>query len=166
MVNHLTMKNTLFGLMLVLAFSSCRESEKTTIEETTVVEEAVPMAIMAPEGAAANAAAAYPEQKIIKRAVLRFETDDLSQTAEAVMQGVRKYKAQVQSDAEGNSEYSLNRTMIIRIPAQHFEGFIADISKGVKYFDTKQISSDDVTEEYIDTEARIKAKKGFGGQIS
>lgn len=153
------MKNILFGLMLLLVLSSCREYEKSAIEETTVVEEAVPMAMMAPEGTGANTARAYPEQKIIKHATLRFETDDLSQTAAAVMQGVRKYKAQVQSDAEGNSEYSLNRTMIIRIPAQHFEGFIADISKGVKYFDTKQVSSEDVTEQYIDTEARIKAKK-------
>ena len=37
--------------------------------------------------------------------------------------------------------------------------FIKDISTGVDYFDNKEISSQDVTEEYIDIDARLKAKK-------
>ena len=37
--------------------------------------------------------------------------------------------------------------------------FLKDISKGVAYFDNKEISSQDVTAEYIDIDARLKAKK-------
>ncbi len=90
---------------------------------------------------------------------MRFETEELSATAETVYKLVNKYKAQVQNDTESKSNYSLTHTMTVRIPAQYFDAFIADISNGVKYFDTKEISSTDVTEQYVDTEARIKAKK-------
>ena len=51
--------------------------------------------------------------------------------------------------------------MSIRIPSTHFDAFIADVGKGVGYFDRKEISARDVTEEYIDTEARLKAKKAL-----
>lgn len=36
---------------------------------------------------------------------------------------------------------------------------MASIGNGVSYFDEKEIYSEDVTSEYIDTEARIKTKK-------
>jgi hypothetical protein len=155
------MKTIVLGLALALGLSSCRESEAVATEETTTTETAVTME--APMQGATDLAAAsapvYSDQKIIKNANLRFETEDLEATAEIVGNAVKKYKAQVQNDTEGNRNYELNRNMTVRIPSQHFEAFIADISKGVKYFDIKEISSDDVTEAYIDTEARIKAKK-------
>lgn len=154
------MKTILLGLMLSLSLISCRESEAVATEDTTTTET---VAMGAPMEAATDLAAAsasvYTDQKIIKNANLRFETDDLEGTAKIIGAAVKKYQAQVQNDTEGNRRYELHRNMTIRIPSLHFEAFIADISKGVKYFDIKEISSDDVTEAYIDTEARIKAKK-------
>lgn len=154
------MKTTFYTIMLLLALTGCKEVPK---EETT---EAVAMAVAAPMEPSADAdktisvtGVAYPTQKIIKNANLRFETEDLSATAETISRAVKKYHAQAQSDSEGKSDYQLTRNMVVRIPSQYFEAFMADISKGVKYFDTKEISSEDVTEQYVDTEARIKAKK-------
>jgi len=45
------------------------------------------------------------------------------------------------------------------IPNTAFDAFITDIGQGVSHFDRKEISSDDVTEEYIDVESRINTKK-------
>lgn len=152
--------------MFLLALAGCKE---TVAEENSAV---MAMEIVEPVAAArmessANAdkskssveGVAYPEQKIIKNANLRFETDDLLETAQTIGRAIKKYHAQTQSDSEGKTDYELTRNMVVRIPAQNFETFMADISKGVKYFDTKEISSEDVTEQYFDTEARIKAKK-------
>lgn len=152
--------------MFLLALAGCKE---TVAEENSAV---MAMQIVEPVAAArmepsANAdkskssveGVAYPEQKIIKNANLRFETDDLLATAQTIGRAIKKYHAQTQSDSEGKTDYALTRNMVVRIPAQNFEAFMADISKGVKYFDTKEISSEDVTEQYFDTEARIKAKK-------
>ena len=50
-------------------------------------------------------------------------------------------------------------TMVFHALPVDFESLVAEISQGVYYFDTKEISSEDVTEQYIDIEARLKAKK-------
>jgi hypothetical protein len=97
--------------------------------------------------------------KIIKNANLRFETDDLIKTNAKIQASVKKLNATIQSDAE-EKEYKTNtRRLLVRIPSKNFEDFITEISKGVGYFDTKEISSQDVTEEFIDIESRLKTKK-------
>lgn len=48
---------------------------------------------------------------------------------------------------------------MVRIPSKNFDAFLKDISVGVSYFDRKEISSNDVTEEFIDVESRVKTKK-------
>ncbi|RDI08026.1 DUF4349 domain-containing protein [Flavobacterium sp. AG291] len=157
---------TIIVFIFLLVLSGCKEDANHYKEDSAIaaVEEAPAAAVsMAPmenaDKAIPDGGVAYPEQKIIKNANLRFETDDLPATAEAIAKSVKKYQAHVQNDTEGKTRYELTRTMTVRIPAKYFDAFMADISKGVKYFDTKEISSLDVTEEYIDTDARIKAKK-------
>lgn len=99
------------------------------------------------------------ETKIIKFGNLRFQSDDLEQTYSQIQAAVKKYNALIKNDSQTNDDYQFSRTINIRIPNQHFDAFIQDISKGVKYFETKEISSQDVTEEYIDVTSRIKTKK-------
>ncbi|MFN3752749.1 DUF4349 domain-containing protein [Flavobacterium sp.] len=99
------------------------------------------------------------ETKIIKSGNLRFQSDNLEETYSQIQTAVKKYNALIKNDSQANNDYQFSRTINIRIPNQHFDAFIADISKGVKYFDLKDISSQDVTEEYIDVASRIKTKK-------
>jgi hypothetical protein len=156
---------TIFAFMFLLALTGCKEVPKEESVAMMAVTEAEPVAaarmesVPAADLVAPAQGVAYPEQKIIKNAELRFETENLSSTAETISKAVKKYHAQTQSDAESKTDYELKRNMTVRIPAHNFEAFMADISKGVKYFDTKEIFSQDVTEHYFDTEARIKAKK-------
>lgn len=158
------MKTPIYYFALLLVLTGCKESiNNAEVEEITTVELGEPVAAARMEepvnDAKVHQGVAYPVQKIIKNAKLRFESEDLSATAETVYKNVKKYRAQIQYDTEGKDEYSLTRTMTVRIPSQYFEVFLGEIGKGVKYFDTKEISSEDVTEQYVDTEARIKAKK-------
>ena len=99
------------------------------------------------------------EQKIIKEGNLLYETQDLQATYNQIITAVKKNKAYIQSDEEGKDYNSLYRNLIIRIPNKNFDVFLSEISNGVAYFDRKEISSKDVTAEYIDIEARLKAKK-------
>jgi hypothetical protein len=98
-------------------------------------------------------------QMVIKNANLAFETDDLDATAKRINAAAQKFGAQLQSDSESNTNYSLSRILVLRIPANKFDPFIDEIAKGVTYFSRKEITSQDVTEEYVDLDARIKAKK-------
>jgi hypothetical protein len=99
------------------------------------------------------------EQKIIKNAALRFETPDMDETYKQVLSAVKSHGAMVQSDVEGKDYESIFRNMTIRLPSKNFDAFLTDAGKGVSYFDRKEISSEDVTEEFVDVDARLKAKK-------
>lgn len=99
------------------------------------------------------------EAKIIKSGNLRYQTDDLDKTYAQIKEAVKKHDALIKNDSQYNDEEGVSRRINIRIPNGNFDAFIADISKGVQYFDLKNISSDDVTEEYIDVASRIKTKK-------
>lgn len=99
------------------------------------------------------------ETKIIKLGELRFQTDSLDKTYNQIQAAVKKYNAIIKNDSQSKNDYELSRNINIRIPNGNFDAFIADISEGVAYFDVKAISSQDVTEEYIDVTSRIKTKK-------
>jgi len=63
------------------------------------------------------------------------------------------------SEQSYNTERRQSTTVNVRIPSHSFDGFIEDISSGVEQFDVKDISARDVTEEFLDVEARMKNKK-------
>lgn len=172
------MKNLIYTLVLVALVSGCKKYEDvSTVEETKFkalemeYAAADTTAVEAP-AMAAPAAASYnhnyqdkeenPEvitPKIIKNARLRFQTGNVDTTTTAVQQLVKKYKGSIQSDLQEHEDYRLSRSMSVRVPSANFDAFIADLSKGVDYYDAKEISSEDVTEEYVDITARVKTKK-------
>ncbi|MFB9078038.1 DUF4349 domain-containing protein [Flavobacterium procerum] len=99
------------------------------------------------------------EQKIIKEATLRFETDDLENTFTQIQNAVSNNKARIINDSEGKDYGTIYRNLTVKIPSQNFDRFINDISKGVSYFEVKNISAEDVTEQFIDLTSRLKTKK-------
>ncbi len=101
------------------------------------------------------------DPQIIKSADLSFETENMDETYNRIITTVKKYSAVVQDDTEGTDESAMYRRMQIRVPSKNFDAFVAGIGNGVSYFERKQISAEDVTEEYIDVQARIKAKKAL-----
>lgn len=99
------------------------------------------------------------EQKIIKEATLRFETDNLENTFKQIQKAVASSKARIINDSEGKDYETVFRNLIVKVPSQNFDRFINDVSKGVSYFEVKNISAEDVTEQFIDLTSRLKTKK-------
>ena len=99
------------------------------------------------------------QPKIIKTGTLRFESTNLDQSFSTVKAAIIKHKASVQNDVSGKNDALVFRNITIRIPSEAFDAFIAEISQGVNHFDRKEISAEDVTEEYIDVEARLNTKR-------
>ena len=152
------MKKYILFLCAVLSLTSCKKSEANYKEKASAVEV---LDIELPESEVADKAYSpeINEQKIIKNGKLRFETTDLDKTSNKIHTAVKKYKAQIQSDNEGKDYNSITRNIVIRVSNENFENLLNDISSGIAYFDQKEISSEDVTEQFIDIEARLKAKK-------
>jgi hypothetical protein len=158
------MRTVLYTFLLLFSLSSCKEEAKTEEVIADVQTAPVPQALTdeSAEANVANAPTTPPQQsqlKIIKTGNLRFETTNLEETAKQVTNAVKKYNALVQADTQSNDGGFLGRSIVVRINPQYFESFVTDISKGVKHFDRKDLTADDVTEEYVDVEARIKAKQ-------
>ena len=99
------------------------------------------------------------EQKIIKTARLVFQSNDLAATHKNILELANQYKGFVQSDNSGKSYNRLYTNMVIRVPTQNFQSFIEGVSEGVSYFDQNEINRRDVSEEFVDLEARLKAKR-------
>jgi hypothetical protein len=164
------MKKVLWLLSFILLFSNCKKSEAPidignsdskimAVKLPPKVDQVKFVKPVLAKDEDVTGQKSTIEQKIIKEGDLKFETNDLAATYAQIQEAVKKNKAIIQNDTEGKDYCSLFRKLIIRIPSQNFDLFIQDISKGVSYFDNKEISSQDVTEEYIDIDARLKAKK-------
>ncbi|WP_299250481.1 DUF4349 domain-containing protein [uncultured Lacinutrix sp.] len=98
-------------------------------------------------------------QKIIKESYLEFETNDLDKTFDNIQRYVKQNNGVIQNDNASKNYNRSIRTLIVRVPTNGFQNTIDSISKSVEYFDSKSISSKDVTEEFIDLEARLGAKR-------
>lgn len=98
-------------------------------------------------------------QKIIKTGNLRFETQDLDKTHQKIVAAVREANGYVQKDNTGKKYNSHYHNLTIRIPSENFDNVLQAISDGVAYFEEKTISQRDVTEEFVDLNARLKAKR-------
>lgn len=99
------------------------------------------------------------EQKIIKTGNLRFESRDLDKTHRQINSLVNRYQGFVSSDRSGKGYNEDYRSMTVRVPSRHFQAMLDSISKGVAYFDQNEVTQRDVTEEFVDIEARLKAKR-------
>ena len=154
------MKKYILFACLAFTLTSCKKAEKSEADvSVTEVELPATESDKAVSSANSSETSNASEQKIVKNGKLRFETTDFDKTANKIYTAVKKYKAQIQTDNEGKDYNSITRNIVVRVSNENFENILRDITTGVAYFDQKEISSGDVTEQFIDLEARLKAKK-------
>lgn len=99
------------------------------------------------------------ERKLIKEGYIEFETKNMADTRNQVLDVVKKFKGYISSDQEFTSPGRISNTMVIRIPAPSFDSALALIGKDVRKFDRKEVFIKDVTEEFLDVEARLNTKR-------
>lgn len=133
--------------------SSKNYESSSTMPESEIMEEAISL-----QDASALPTVAQ-EQKIIKTGQIAFETNDVNATHRKISELASQYKGLVQHDNSGKSYNRIYKNLTVRIPTENFQKFIDGISEGVDYFDRKDISRQDVSEEFVDLEARLKAKR-------
>lgn len=99
------------------------------------------------------------ERKIIKEGEITFETSNSTETKEIISKSVAEFKGYISKDNVFDYKDKVEYRITIRVPADKFELLLDRISKNAKKLDSKNINALDVTEEFIDVEARIKTKK-------
>ena len=107
----------------------------------------------------AQAADVKPQAKIIKTGRMGLEVQDIQETKKAIYEMLTPFKAYVLSEDEGKGPESWYANMSIKIPAQHFDALVEKISAHGFNIESKSVNISDVTEQYIDLEARLKNKR-------
>ncbi|WP_247234738.1 DUF4349 domain-containing protein [Telluribacter sp. SYSU D00476] len=99
------------------------------------------------------------ERKIIRNGRVWFETNDATRTRQLIEKSIRDYKGYISNEEVDKREDKVNYSLTVRVPATNFEAFFASISTSTSLFVSKSVDAKDVTEEYIDVEARLRTKK-------
>ncbi|SER36959.1 protein of unknown function [Gracilibacillus ureilyticus] len=101
------------------------------------------------------------ERKIVYHATLQLETSSYSETTALIEEETNKADGYiVTSETYGNeSENDRNGTYIVRIPSSSFQSFLTIFEKGDLEVTEKSVRGKDVTEQYVDLNARLKSKK-------
>ncbi|MBI9052741.1 MAG: DUF4349 domain-containing protein [Bacteroidales bacterium] len=168
------MKKLLFGLLTVFAIYSCGggNTDKAYLQEFTsddaeydIEMEAVGEMPMTRQSSVAGNAYTKQEptvsieKKIIKDARVGVEVEDYYAYRQNIDSLIYFLKAYVSDDNLDKNDYSINSNLTIRIPAVNFDKLISNLETGTEKLLYKNISARDVTEEFIDIEARLKTKK-------
>lgn len=97
-------------------------------------------------------------RKIIKTASLSIRTKNYDTFMTVLNQKIEQCGGYIEQSQENNFDNASNRNanMDVRIPAENLDRFIEELAV-IGTITSKAITSDDITDSYIDVESRIKA---------
>ncbi len=111
------------------------------------------------------AQSAILERKLIRNGQLDFKTTDVKKTKIEIDKISKELNAYISSENENNYGDRLQYTQTIRVPTDQFDNLIKRIEPLAHKIDNKSINTQDVTEEFIDVEARLTTKKELEGRF-
>lgn len=101
-----------------------------------------------------------PNRKIIYNANLNVEVKNFQDSVSQIERDIiAKNGYIVSSDAYQVEDDLQEGTITARIPQEQFESFLAIMEQGDMKVTQKSVSGEDVTEQYVDLESRLKSKK-------
>ncbi len=96
---------------------------------------------------------------IIRNGELVWKTADRAATASRIRAAAQRAGGYLSGEHETRSEHRIDNYLTVRVPADRFESLLADVSDGIDHFDTRRISAKDVTDQFVDLDARLRVKK-------
>ncbi|HET9486921.1 MAG TPA: DUF4349 domain-containing protein, partial [Chryseosolibacter sp.] len=119
----------------------------------------VEVAIEEGEEDSADQSVTETDRKLIRTGYMEMEVKNVAIMKMEVDKICKEYNAYISSEDQTNYKEKLEYEQAIRIPAGNFDAFIQKVESLASEVNQKNIQTQDVTEEFIDKEARIKTKK-------
>lgn len=179
------MKRILLFIILVLIINSCEERSSQTSDVQFLDGEEIPnmerMLAAAPSPEYKNFETDETEvveieenesiensvdsnkikKKIIKDGRIKIEVDNLEDAKNNVDKLIKSKGGYYANDRFDDSEYESSYVLKIRIPSVYFESFVSEFNSQKGKIIYKEISSRDVTSEFIDLETRLSNKRKY-----
>ena len=178
------MKAPIILLLALLSFS-CSSSSQPTASSTLVAQKDTPKAEAAKtqsygvhpqqvsltdvdkEGSTAEAA----ERKIIRNADITIEVPSTTDAQHRITSIAEAHSGFVvtseakQRESNDPAQRTLDIKLVVRVPSNQFGSAFDEIRKLAGNTPEEQVNSQDVTEDFIDLEARIKTQKALEAQF-
>ncbi|KFF20773.1 DUF4349 domain-containing protein [Chryseobacterium sp. JM1] len=98
-------------------------------------------------------------KKVIKNGNMKLQVGDIKKAQSQVADILKKNNAYIQTEQFQNTDVDDNLDLVIRVPHKNFDALINSFSDGMGSVLSKNISSDDVTEEYTDVSIKLANKR-------
>ncbi len=154
-----------FILFLVaIAISACSNKEGATLGGAPASEAKAEAAEpLMKDGKAGSSAApdvlkAEQPRMIIYNGTLRVQVEDIEKRANEVKGLVNKYGGYLASEANEQLPSTREWGFALRIPQQHFTKAMEELAGLGSYIAERRVTGQDVTQEFVDNEARLKTK--------
>jgi hypothetical protein len=98
-------------------------------------------------------------RKVIKNGDMRIQVGDIKKAQSQINDILNKNKAYIQKEQFQNTDTDDHLDLTIRVPHKNFDELVNSFSNGVGSVLSKNISSNDVTEEYTDISIKLANKK-------
>ena len=99
------------------------------------------------------------DRKVIRNASLSFQVEHFDSASQSLEAAVKGYDAYVVESRRSGAHRQIHGNMIIRVRSDQLDPLTEELLKQSVYLQSKDISSDDVTEEFVDLEIRLRNKK-------
>ncbi len=101
------------------------------------------------------------DRKLIKKGQIRGETNNISQAKDFIESITPTYDGYFTEEHESSYDTYIQQEFTIKVPTHTFDSLVDEITAYLKIVEYKHITVADVTEEFIDIQARLKTKKEF-----
>ena len=103
----------------------------------------------------ASTASSAPDRKIVQTSSVELTVQDPKDSYDKIRSFVEALGGYVES-SEITGEQNVNATLTIRVPASRLEDAKADLRKLALQVDSEKSNAQDVTRQYVDTDARLR----------
>ena len=123
------------------------------------LQQQIPADTTQQKGVNAISSATDWDKKVIKTASLKLEVKDHKRFSETVYNSIKQLGGYVAGEEQLMLEGMIETTVTLKVPVAQFETLINQLSGADNKVMERKISTDDVTAQVVDTQARLEAKK-------
>lgn len=98
-------------------------------------------------------------RKLIWSADLEFQVKNVDESTQNITKLSKKYGGFISNMELNSNNYRVSNTITLRVKNDQFNALISEIKGEAVFTDRANISSNDVTEEFIDIQSRLKTKR-------
>jgi hypothetical protein len=167
------MKSPRYFLLAAILAGACTSNDTASLGDAALYSDEMAMSRVAaasPEAQltvkeAPSAASTMPpsieteNRMLIKTGTLSLKVEDYDSARVYILARVEQADGYIASENETNDPYRKQGRMTIRTPAAQFDVLIEDLAAIAEWVQSKNVTSRDVTEEFVDQEARLRTKK-------